>query len=135
MPENHDQPDIEIYVRDASLQNILDWLRLEFDQVSISDPGQNAFSKGKPAAGKLSLEGQSIPVFIMPNAAGKAFTSIWFKSNKTNWINDEACALSFLSFLDTEVRCSATSWHEQEEEGSDQWWLIKRNEKRLIRWG
>jgi len=135
MPDNNQQPDIEIYVKNASHQTILDWLGLEFERVDIPTLTHDAFTKGRPAAGTLTLEGKTIPVFVMPNAAGKAFTSIWFKSDQTGWSSDEGCALSFLAFQDTEVRCSAASWHEQEEEGSDQWWLIKRDEKRLIRWG
>lgn len=135
MTEISQQPDIEIYVRNASHQNILDWLNQTFDKVELKQLTYDSFSKGRSVEGQVTFRDTIIPVFIMPHAAGKAFTSIWFKSDKTKWPNDEACALDFLTSVDTEVRCSANSWHENEDENSDQWWLIKRNEKRLIRWG
>ena len=121
------QPDIEIYVKDTSFNAIQDWLSSVFEPISLPN-----FS-GKPVNINVGIS-PKIPVMLTPSAAGKAFTSIWFQSDQTPWKTDEECAMSFLSINDTEVRCSANSWQEEEEEQSEQWLSISRNEKRLIQW-
>ena len=133
--DNH-QPDIEIYVKNVDYQQIQEWLIKEFDSVDVPGLTHQAAAKGRPASGSLVLAGNTIPVMIMQSAAGNAFTSIWFKSNRTPWPDDEACARSFLDFFDTEVRYAASSWQEEEEEDeeSENWWLLTRQEKRLIHW-
>ena len=125
MPDPINQPDIEIYVKDTSFSIIQDWLAKTFEPTSL--PNFN----GKP----VNIKVGEIPVMITPNAAGKSYTSIWFQSNKTPWKNDEECGTDFLAFYDTEVRCSANSWQEEEEEQSEQWISMTRNEKKLILWG
>ena len=122
------QPDIEIYVKNTSFDAIQDWLSSVFGVISLP-----SFS-GKPINVSVGTS-PKIPVMLTPNAAGKAFTSIWFQSNQTPWISDEECAISFLALNDTEVRCSANSWQEEEEEHSEQWLSMSRNEKKLIQWG
>ena len=122
------QPDIEIYIKDISIEMIEQWLCEIFGPVSL--PKTN----GKPINLKVGTEPE-LPLMITPNAAGKAFTSIWFQSDQTPWQSDETCAQAFLAFHDGEVRCSATSWQEEEDESSEQWLCMTRNEKRLIRWG
>ena len=128
MTDQVKQPDIEIYVKDISFNDIQTWLTNIFEPVTL--PSFN----GKPVSTNVGAS-PKIPVMITPNAAGKAFTSIWFQSDQTPWKNDEECAISFLAVNDTEVRCSAYSWLEGEEEYSEQWLCITRNEKRLIQWG
>ncbi len=132
MQEQMKQPDIEIYVKDVSFEAIQKWLSEIFNPITLPKVSD------KPVNIKVEIPLNAeveIPVMITPKAAGKAFTSIWFQSDKTPWLSDEACANSFLEFQDAEVRCSANSWHEEEDEQSDQWLSINRNEKRLIRWG
>jgi hypothetical protein len=128
MPDQLKQPDIEIYVKDSSFKAIQDWLSSVFEPVSLPS------FKGKPISIGIGSS-PKITVMLTPHAAGKAFTSIWFQSDKTPWVNDEECAISFLALNDTEVRCSANSWQEEEEEQSEKWLSISRNEKKLIQWG
>jgi hypothetical protein len=128
MPDQLKQPDIEIYAKDTSFKAIEDWLSSVFEPISLP-----SFS-GKPINTCIGSS-PKISVMLTPNAAGKAFTSIWFQSDQTPWANDEECAVSFLTFNDTEVRCSANSWQEEEEEQSEQWLSMTRNEKKLIQWG
>ncbi|MFT7185180.1 MAG: hypothetical protein ACI84K_000554 [Pseudohongiellaceae bacterium] len=128
MPDQPKQPDIEIYVKDTSFNAIQNWLSSIFEPITLP-----SFS-GKPIHISIGSS-PKIAVMLTPNAAGKAFTSIWFQSDQTPWVNDEECAVSFLALHDTEVRCSANSWQEEEEEHSEQWLSISRNEKRLIQWG
>jgi len=132
-------PDIEIYLKHANADTILKWLNLNFDQVNIVQLTQKNLSNNIIAKGHLTLNQQDIPIIVTPQAAGKAFSSIWFKSNKTPWQNDESCAVNFLANdeinPDTEIRCSSGGWTESEEKDSEQWLSITREEKRLIRWG
>ena len=79
--------------------------------------------------------GNVVEVMITPKAAGKAYTSIWFKSDKTPWPSDLSCANNFLQKFDTEVRCSAESWQESEAEYSEKWWKLTRDTKELVSWG
>ena len=129
MTAQPEQPDIEIYVKDSNFDEIQNWLSSIFAPILLPK------FTGKPVNFHIGSE-PKIPVMITPNAAGKAFTSIWFQSNNTPWKSDEACAMSFLASNDTaEIRCSANSWKEEEEEYSEQWLCITQNEKRLILWG
>lgn len=129
-------PDIEIYVKNTSAQMILTWLNSHFNKVNIPLKEED-ISTGKTVCGFLKHENNStnsIKAVITPQAAGKAFTSIWFQSDITGWKNDEECAMSFVEQFDIEIRCSAGGWQESEEENSEQWWLITQKEKKLIRW-
>ena len=129
-------PDIEIYVKDANGEIISEWLQDFFDSINMPKLNNQSFSKGHTIQGTVStVLGDKIPVMITPHASGKAFCSIWFKSDKTAWDNDEACALSFLQKNNTEVRCSAGSWAEDEDLESEQWLSLTPNEKKLIPWG
>ncbi len=127
-------PDIEIYAKNIGADMILEWLNKYFDEVAIAIDSK-ALTGKITIDGKVSRNNQLIPVSITPQAAGKSFCSIWFKSANTPWENDEQCAQSLLALHDIEIRCSAAGWHEEEDEMSEQWLYITRNEKKLIRWG
>jgi len=132
-------PDIEIYVKQASAELITSWLRENFSHIDIPQLNHVSFSGGRVIQGHVSIEEPEhlrtlIPIVITPRAAGKAFCSIWFKSDNTMWANDEACAQSLLSIFDTEVRCSVGGWSEEEDIQSEQWLSLTQNEKKLIRW-
>jgi len=132
-------PDIEIYIKETNCSEINDWLENNFQFVHFEQLNNETFFKGKIINGAVSLktnaDNTNIPVVITPHAAGKKFCSVWFKSDKTLWPNDEACANSFLAMHDTEVRCSANSWTEKEEKDSEQWLCLSQNDKKLIHWG
>ena len=127
-------PDIEIYVKDILLQDILDWLNLYFTNIEFPAKAAHLYANGKAVRGTIDQDENSIEVIITPKAAGKDFTSLWFKQNQTPWENDEECALSLLEQADVEIRCSAAGWNEDEAENSEQWWLLRRDEKKRINW-
>jgi hypothetical protein len=128
-------PDIEIYAKNLNINQISTWLSRVFSQVDLPELDQDKQNQHPAISGYVFYEKHSIPIVITPKAAGKLFTSIWFKSDKTPWTDDEACALKLLESYDIEVRCSATGWTENEEQMSEQWLCITRNEKRLTHWG
>jgi hypothetical protein len=127
-------PDIEIYVKNIEVEQLTGWLRSNFDVMELNLKPDSLDEK-QSISGKLTLNSKEIPIVITPWAAGKSFSSIWFKSPETPWENDEACALSLLEQHDLEVRCSTGGWEEGEDEAGEYWNAITRNEKKLIRWG
>ncbi len=136
MTEQARQPDIEVYLKLANAELIENWLSNHFAAHDLPRLNDIAFSKGQAIEGSVSnSEGKTTALLITPHAAGKAFCSIWFKTNITPWNNDLECAECILESNDIEVRCSASGWEESEETHSEQWWQLSRNEKRLIPWG
>jgi len=129
-------PDIEIYVKNINAEILSSWLSETFSHVDFPNLSNEAFYKGKIIQGRTTTKNsENITVIVTPHAAGKSFCSIWFKSDKTPWVNDEACALAFLESHDTEVRCANGGWTELEEKESEQWLCLTQNEKKLIHWG
>ena len=122
------QPDIEIYIRQQPVDNIVEWLSDRFD--SCSEPQ----TKGRSHSLEVELEGQAIPVTIVENAAGKAWTSLWFDSSATPWGNDVESARELNSNLKCKVRCNASFW-KSGAENMDEWLEISEtgNEK-LVDW-
>lgn len=129
------QPDIEIYLKQATLEDIQRWLLARFETLTVQEDWAQRFTLGKIIQTEIPSAGSSIPLMITPGAAGKAFTSIWFKSARTPWKNDVECGRDCAAFLGLEVRCSANSWEENEALDSEQWWVLKDGQERLVRWG
>lgn len=131
------QPDIEIYVKQGQPENLAAWLSCYFE--NSVDSLEHWLSQHWDGQGTqtitLQKSNKSIPLAFTPNAAGKAFRSLWFQSAQTAWQDDKACALSLLEHFDGEVRCSESSWTEAEEEFSEKWWSLTRSEEKLITWG
>ncbi|MDX1453719.1 MAG: hypothetical protein R3183_14295 [Oleiphilaceae bacterium] len=129
------QPDIEIYVKNVALPQLLAWIGQHFELPEPSDTWEKRFTLGKTIHMELVRQQQTIPLMITPNAAGKAFTSIWFKSSHTPWSDDLSCGRECAQVLELEVRCSAAGWQEEEALDSEQWWVIKDGQERQVRWG
>jgi len=103
------QPDIEIYVRDAAVDDIRGWLEKRLGALSAQPSGK--------AMAKFSVDvaGVSVPVRITPGAVGKGWTSVWLDSPDTPWADDLACARDCFAALGKEVRCAAGGWHEDDD--------------------
>lgn len=119
-------PDIEIYVKSCSISQIETWFS------ELSDSWQHEFSQGVTHEYKLSIEGKQIPVLIHEKVAGKAWSSIWFKSDETPWFKDLDCARVAAIALATQVRCIASGWKSGDD--PDEWWKIEGDEEALIQW-
>ncbi|MFT6909268.1 MAG: hypothetical protein ACJAS1_005984 [Oleiphilaceae bacterium] len=128
-------PDIEIYVKDCDIKIIATWLEKNFSTVNLPNNVEKIFAKGNTIRAEVGNDNATTDLIISPKAAGKSFCSIWFKQNMTKWENDESCAQSLLNDADMEIRCSASGWTEEEEEQSEQWLLLTREERKLINWG
>lgn len=130
-------PDIEIYVKNAKATELYAWLtrffKVENHKVFEAERSLSDFA---PTELKLNLPdgGKEYTLRITPSAAGKAYTSLWFKTRPEFWQADIDCASSYLESVDTEVRCASEGWTESEEEFSEKWWKLTRNEATLVSW-
>lgn len=120
-------PDIEVYIKNRSLETILDWLGEYCQEVRPLN------SVGGTHALEVSIGGCNVPVMIHEKAVGKAWISIWFRSDKTPWPQDLDCAYEIAKALDTQVRCVAESWSESEER-EDEWWRVENGNAEKIQW-
>jgi len=119
-------PDIEIYIKNRSLSDIIDWLRTRFDDVQEQPSGSaiHNFTVG--------YQGNTVSLMIHEKAVGKAWTSLWFRSDRTPWEKDLDCANEASQQLNTQVRCIATGWSEGDD--PDEWWRIEAGAIEKIQW-
>jgi hypothetical protein len=115
-------PDIEIYLRQAGSDAIVEWLdeRFGVDRKSTS---------GKSLA--CQLLDPEMTCVIVENAVGD-FTSVWFKSGNTPWQTDTDCGREAFAHFSVEVRCSTGPWQEGADE--DEWLSISGEGEQVIRW-
>lgn len=119
------QPDIEIYIKDVKLGDICQWL----EQKLGAQVQQQTQSKAKLS---FEFEGKTIPVKAFTRAAGKNFACVWFDSAHTPWDTDIDCARQAFKDLNTEVRCNAQGW--EQEQDPDMWWHITANGEETFLW-
>lgn len=120
-------PDIEVYLHQVNTQDLLTWLATRFP-----DNASPAKTAGKQQW-KLQLyyRDQIIPALLIENAC-PGFTSLWFDSDQTPWLDDQACARELFSHFNTVIRATPGSW--QEGDDPDLWWQISSAGETLIQW-
>lgn len=87
---------------------------------------------GATHALEVQLDGVQVPVMIHERAVGKAWISIWFRSDRTPWPQDIDCAREVSAALDTQVRCIASGWNEGDD--PDEWWKVEKGIASRIQW-
>lgn len=128
-PGDHQhQPDIEVYIKECSIDEIIDWLNTVFDDVNARSPLDKASIKVTCISGD-----NRIPLTIYTGAAGKLYTSLWFQSAHTPWAADIDCATAIANTLNKEVRCATNSWVESED-SENQWWKVTSEGKTMVNW-
>ena len=116
--------DIEIYAKSLKLADIVSWLETCFSSVEVVTSGKVVHD--------YMLDGK-IPLMIVENAVGKAWTSIWFKSPETPWSDDRECAKALQSHTKCRVRANAAPWSDGED--MDEWWQITEDgEESTVSW-
>lgn len=121
-------PDIEIYVKAATVDELRGWIAQRFGAIS-DEP-----SRGAMQHFRVEREGIVIPVRIMPGAVGKQWTSVWLDSPDTPWADDLACARDCFAFLGKEVRCASGSWQEETEADPDEFISVTAEGEKSIAW-
>ncbi|TWH64491.1 hypothetical protein LX59_02439 [Azomonas agilis] len=108
------QPDIEIYLKQAELSAVTQWLSQRLGPLSAWTV------QGKT---RRCHAGQ-IPIVWVEQAVGK-WHSLVLESDATPWVDDLNCAQEAFQALQIEIRCMPCSWQEDEqEEEADRWLSI-----------
>ena len=125
---NSRQPDIEVYIKDSSIDEIISWLKATFEAITLP-------SKLDTASINVICKHQNtdIPLTIYTGAAGKLYTSLWFQSAHTPWVSDLDCATALAESLDKEVRCATNSW-EESQDADNEWWKVTKDNKTKVNW-
>ncbi|WP_299182758.1 hypothetical protein [uncultured Neptuniibacter sp.] len=119
-------PDIEIYVKNRSLDEIRGWLATHSEKIEAQS------SKGGIHELDLSIDGVKVPVLIHEKVAGKAWSSVWFKSDQSPWAKDLDCAQAASEEMETQVRCIASGWADGDD--PDEYWKVEAGESEKIQW-
>ncbi|MGA6098891.1 hypothetical protein ACPESN_13620 [Stutzerimonas marianensis] len=118
------QPDIEIYLRDASQDAVTEWLSQAIGPCSPWQPKGQTFK----------CRAADIPVTWLPKAVGK-WHCLLLESDATPWEDDVACARAAHAALNVEIRCAPGSWSEDEaEDAADRWVCINDEGEREVLW-
>jgi len=125
-------PDIEIYIKRASIDAVLTWVALHFEVNSQKQSGETL---------KLGLlyEGDPLACNIVPDVVKGGYLSVCFEPNRTPWIDDEACAVSAFDHFKLEIRCSTGGWTtgtEDTEEIADTagWYRFTAAGRSVVNW-
>lgn len=118
------QPDIEIYLKDAELTAVSQWL-----EQCLGAP-----LKWQARGKTFKCEAAGIPITWLPQAAGK-WHCLLLESPATPWLDDLSCARAAYQALAVEARCMPGSWQEEEsEEEADRWISVGSQGERDIIW-
>ena len=107
-------PDIEIYLKRVPEEAVLEWLSLNFEVNGTRE-------KGATLHVDLVYGSEPVQCAIVREAARGGYCSVWFKENRTPWVNDEDCAKAAFSHFGTEIRCSKGGW--EPGQADDSAWL------------
>ena len=119
-------PDIEIYVKNCSLEQLEEWITTHCTGF------ERRFNQGLIYEYSCTMDSAPVEVMIHQKVVGKAWTSVWFKSDRTPWAKDLDCALDAFAALATEVRCIAAGWSNGQD--PDEWWEISTGQPEKIQW-
>ena len=122
------QPDIEIYVKGPSAEQIQGWLEQQFDCLEIRTQSTRRH------ACLASWQGKDFEVIVLPKVQS-SYTSIWLKHAYLPWPDDKACgqqAMAQLPPAGLSIRCIASGW--QEGDAPDQWLHMDGAGEQLIDW-
>lgn len=122
------QPDVEIYVKDATADELSGWLTQRLGAMQ-AEP-----SRGAMKHFRVERDGIAIPVRIMTGAVGKQWASVWLDSPDTPWADDLACARDCFAFLGKEVRCATGGWQEETDADPDAFIRINGEGEKEITW-
>lgn len=126
-------PDLEIYLKRVPADDIIEWLKVVFDDVSVltdQSSTQSSTHPTKPSATECLIQ-QTMTCNISENVAKGGFTSVWFKTNETPWENDHECAVSAFDYFQIETRCSTGGWEGEDDGG---WLRITDKGSQTVNW-
>ncbi len=120
--------DIEIYLFNAKLNDIIEWLKKRF---LLLMPHTTATGHTHTYRFFAKTETETITIIIIEKIVD-GYTSIFFDSPHTPWNTDLECARDAFSHFLLEVRCCAASW--LPEQNPDEWLSICQEGESVITW-
>ncbi len=124
----NNQPDIEIYVKDTTADELRSWLQKRLGALVVEPV------RGTVTQLRAERDGLVIPVRIMTAVVGKAWSCVWFDSPDTPWADDLACGRDCFAVLGKEVRCSAGNFDEARGDDPDAFIRINAEGEQAISW-
>jgi hypothetical protein len=124
-------PDIEIYLADATKDEIVGWLATILSEINLtqSSSKRRTFSySAKSLHQQCEVEVQ----FMIIEKANANFTSLWFKTGQTPWSTDLECARAAADQFPAEIRCSPGPWNPDQD--NDEWVSIQDSQESTIIW-
>ena len=119
-------PDIEIYIKNTSVEKITAWLSQRLDKIHALG------NKGLLHQFTGEYQQHTFEIVIHERALGKAWLSVWFQTDQTPWEVDLDCAREASIELKAQVRCIASGW--QEGDDPDEWWKVEQGQEEKIQW-
>ena len=113
-------PDIEIYLKRVTTDEVLPWLKEVFGEVEVIRTEPNT---------QCNLGG--IACTITEQVAKGGYTSVWFESDQTPWPTDRDCAHQAYQYFKTETRCSTGGWEGEDDGG---WFRITDKGEQVVNW-
>ena len=118
--------EVEIYLKDAEPEAIVAWLGESFPGIERQPP------RGQTLCLVVAEGAQRCEVRVVPRAAGKHFTCVWFKQRPARWASDVDAARAAFAATGCEVRCVGEGWKEGDD--PDLWWRINARGEGAIVW-
>jgi hypothetical protein len=113
-------PDIEIYLKRVTTEEITSWLEQMFGSASVERTEPNTRCK----LGTMFCT-------VTEDVAKGGYTSVWFESNETPWVTDLECARQAFDHFKVETRCSTGGWEGEDDGG---WLRITDKGEQVVNW-
>lgn len=139
------QTDIEIYLRDCTLDALIDGLKALFGEASLEldlSASANRGLSGLIRHGELIAhvhDKLTAHVYAYLGVPSKSWLCLVFEidpkaaTSALPWPDDLACARALHQLLGCEVRCSADLWYEGASD-EDWWWQLRDGGETRIQW-
>ncbi len=120
--------DIEIYLANTELGDIISWLKHRFLSVALDTQATDSATTHHFLA---KTETTNVNITIVERILD-GYSSVFFDSPNTPWEVDLDCARDAHRHLQVEVRCCAGSW--SPEQNPDEWLTICQEGETVITW-
>lgn len=121
-------PDLELYLLKGEANSVQQWL-----EQALNMPLQTVKQHADHTHWRADLPQGTMDVLFNANAE-RNFASLWFKQNHTPWATDLDCARAAHQALGIEIRCTDSSWQENEQAEHAGWVKLIRGEEKSFSW-
>jgi hypothetical protein len=119
-----EQGEIEIYVRDCKIADVLAWAKSRIGELARPDAAGDATVYESPCG----------PLIITPAIEDGPFFSLWFNTPRTPWRTDVDCARDAARELGCIVRCDPGQHYPEVPPQSSTFLEIVGDREELVTW-